>query len=76
MDEIDGYCLDEYEIAIHSWHDDFYSKRFKTADSFSEYRYKMEFKDKQQANQMWLWVIKTEPTYEQLEKAGFKKSIW
>lgn len=76
MDEIDGYCLGEYEIAIHSWHDDFHNKRFKTADSFSEYRYKKEFKDKKEANKVWQWIATTQPTYEQLEKAGFKKSMW
>ena len=76
MDELDGYFLGEYKIMIHSWHDDFYNKRFKTADSFSEYRYQMEFKSKNEVNKMWKWITENEPTYKELEKAGFTKSMW
>ncbi len=76
MDEIGGYFLGEYEISIHSWHKDFYSKKFKTADSFSEHRYKKAFKDKSEANKIWKWITENEPNYKQLENAGFTKSMW
>lgn len=76
MDEIDGYFEGKYEIAIHSWHADYHNPRFKVADSFSKYRYKMEFDNKKDANAVWSWIKSNEPTYKELEKIGFTKSVW
>ena len=75
MDE-EGYNLGEYELAVKSWHEDLYNKAYKTADSFSEHRYKMTFKDKNEANKMWLWIVANEPTYDELKSRGFTKSTW
>lgn len=76
MDELDGYCLNEYEIDVHSWYDDFHNPKFKCAGSFSEHRYKMQFKDKKHAAAVWVWIVAKEPTYTELEKIGFTKSVW
>ncbi len=76
FDELDGYCLNEYEIAVHSWYKDFHNSRFMRADSFSEYRYKMQFKDKKHANAVWAYIVAKEPNYTELEKIGFTKSVW
>lgn len=72
----EGYKKGEFEICVKSWHDDLYSRGVKVADCFSEYRYKMVFKNKHEANKMWLWIKRNEPTYEELKAKGFKKSTW
>lgn len=76
FDDLDGYSLGEYEISIHSWYKDFHNSRFMRADSFSEYRYKMQFKDRKAVNRVWLWITTNEPNYTELEKIGFMKSVW
>jgi hypothetical protein len=75
MDE-DGYELGEYRISINSWRDDLYNKKYKVADSLSEHKYFMTFRDKNMANRVWKWITTKEPTYEQLKEVGFKKSTW
>ena len=75
-DDEDRWSLGEYEISIRSWHEDLYNKQYKVADSFSEHRYQMTFRDKDEANRMWKWIVENEPDYEQLKAAGFKKSTW
>ena len=75
-DDEDRYGLNEYEISIRSWHADLHRKDCRIADSFSEHRYKMTFRDKNTANRVYLWIVKTEPNYEQLKKVGFTHSTW
>ncbi len=75
MDE-EGYGCGDYEIDVRSWHEDPYSKRYKVADAFSEHRYKMTFRDKDEATRIWKWVVENEPDYDELKAVGFKKSTW
>lgn len=76
MDDLDGYSEGKYQICVKSWYDDFYNKRFKRADSFSEHRYQMQFDNKKDVNAVWSWIKSNTPTYKELEKIGFIKSVW
>ena len=76
-DTPDEIAVDEYEIRIYSWHEDIYRKDMRVADTFSDIRLKAVFRDKKEANKIWLWLKNNKPTIDEIKKTGlFKKSTW
>ena len=76
FDDLDGYSLGEYEIAVHSWYKDLHNSRCSCAGHLSEHRYKMQFKDKKAANSVWKWIVSNEPNFDELTQIGFTTSMW
>lgn len=62
--------LDEWEIIVESW-EPCYTYGGKVAGIMSRTRMKMDFKNQDEANRVWKFVKKNEPSYAQLEQMGF-----
>ena len=68
--------MDSYMLKIYSWHPDLHNKRYKVADELSNFKLSVKFKDKDEANRMWLALKHNKPTLGQLIGSGkFHKDV-
>lgn len=72
-DRPDRLPLDEFRLEVCSWYDDPYRRDCRRAGEASPIKLWIEFDNRDDANKMWLFLKKHEPTLEELKQVhGFK----
>lgn len=71
-DTPDPLPLDRYMLRVCNWYSDRWGS--KSAGEASPVKFAIFFDDKEEANKMWLYLKKQDPTLEEVKKIpGFKK---